>query len=268
MIALVATASFLLLGAHAPTILSVPIEAADSLALEIALPSGWTLSQPPAPEFHGRLVVFAANNRNDKSLAVAELRKEHPGGGVEISFSPESFRAALKPGTVYVDVWYQNGGPMVTSTPYAWSNDEQPANGIKAGLKSPDDAWTQSDVMIWRASFVHWGVSFSAFVAARPPYSQRDLKEAFSILESLRFPDTPVMHPLQAAEVAIPALPDEFRRQFLPDPKCNCCRRYTVETTASDHGFHVTFNLLDSQTGKLVRSGSVDVDHAGKATAR
>lgn len=268
MIGLVATASFVVLGAHATAVQSVPVGAADSLALEITLPSGWALSPPPPPEFHGRLVVFAANNRNDNSLAVTELKRELPGGGLETSFSSESFRAVLKPGTVYVDVWYQNGGPMLMSTPYAWSKEEQPALAIKRGLKSPDDDWTKSDVVIWRAEFVHWGVPFSAFVAARPPYSQKDLKQAFSILESLRFPDTPVMHPLQAAEVAIPALPDDFRKQFLPDPKCDCCQRYTVETTPTDRGYRVTFNLLDSQTGELVRSGSVDVDYAGKATAR
>jgi hypothetical protein len=211
--------------------------------------------------------VFAANNQGIDSLVVSELRRESP-GGVATSFDPESFRAALKPKTVYVDVSYRSGGPMYTSVPYAWSEEEQPAVAITNGLKSPDDAWTKRDIMIWRVTFMHWGVVFEAFVAARPPYSQRDLNEAFSILESLRFPDIPVMHPLQAAEVAGSALPTEFRKQFLPDPKCGCCRRYTIETAAIENGFHVTFNLLDSQTGKLVRSRSVDVDHTGKTTQR
>jgi hypothetical protein len=258
----------LLASAQASTVHYVPVSAVDGLAIEVSLPKNWILSRVRRENGFNdhRAVVFAANNRNDDTLMVDVLRRELPNGGREFSFGPGAFQAALKPGTVYVEVEYMVGGPPPISTPYAWTKDDEPKTAIQRSLKAPDDDWTTKSLVVWRVTFVHWGKWWEAYVAARPPYSQKDIDQAFSILESLRFPDVPVVHPVQAAEVAIPALPTKFREQFLPDPKCACCRRYTVETVSTEKGFLVTFTLMDAQTGKVLRSESVDVTRDGRAS--
>lgn len=262
-----ASVSLVLLLAQPIAAHHLPVLGADGLVVNVSLPEKWRLSRQGSDDSWNtaRAVVFAANDIGDDSLIVGAIQKDSP-GGKQISFGPESFEAALRPGTVYVECGYIAGGPPATSPPYAWTDEEKPATAIKSGLRSPDKSWTTASLMTWRITFVHWGLNWQAFVAARPPYSKRDLDQAFSILESLQFPDIPVVHPRQAAEVAIPALSPEFREQFLPDPKCGCCRRYAVDTVVIAQGFHVTFTLLDAQTGKPLQSQSVDVARDGRAT--
>lgn len=246
-----------------------PISERDSLALEITIPPGWTIARHArGPRFRDhRHIVIAVNNGKDDSLHVGLLRKK-AGGGTQYSFGPESFERQLKPGTIYVDVAYQVGGPHLTSVPYAWTREETPSVAVAAARDTRSEAFSTRKVVVHQARFVHWGRTWEPFVAARKPYSKRDLEQALSILESLRFPDLPVEDPRQAAEVAIPALPADFRKEFEYDPKCGCCRDYTVDAIPSDAGYHVTFNLMDAQTRRPIRSMSVDVDRQGRATLR
>jgi hypothetical protein len=97
----------------------IPIGEADSLAVEIAIPPGWTLIRHPRDDAWNshRGVVFAINNRNDDSLCVTVLRRELRGGGHSYIFGPEAFEEHLKPGTVYVDLAYGVGGPPPMSVP-------------------------------------------------------------------------------------------------------------------------------------------------------
>ena len=115
---------------------------------------------------------------------------------------------------------------------------------------------------------MHWGLNWEAFIAARKPFSKQDLDQAFSILESLRFPDIPVLDRRQAIEVAIPALPDDFRAALAPDPTCGCCRHYEVDSVPIENGFHVTFNVMEKTTNRVARSVSFDVDRGGRAVQR
>jgi hypothetical protein len=248
----------------------VPIGERDSLEVEIVVPTGWRLIRHPRDDSWNshRGVVFAINNRNDDSLCVTVLRRELRGGGHSYIFGPEAFEEHLKPGTVYVDLAYGVGGPPPMSVPYAFTLEEQPAVAIQEAIRKPDKEWTTKNVVIHRVSFAHWGRSWDAIVAARKPFAKQDLAAALSVLESLRFSDLPVNDPRQAAEIAITALPTEFRNQFKEDPICQCCRLYDVVTIPTETGYHVTFNLMETQTRRLLRSMSVDVSRGGRAALR
>lgn len=270
MVPLVLVIALALAVAEPSVVRRVPIGERDSLTVAIAVPPGWgTVLHPRGDSFHShRAVIVAINNQGDDSLCVTTVRRDLGGGARQFSFGPEAFEVQLAPGAVYVDLAYAVGGPRSISVPYAWTLEEQPAVAIQNAIREPAKEWTTNKVVIHRATFVHWGRSWDALVAARKPYSEHDLARALSALESLQFPDRPVRDPRQAVEVAIRALPAEFRDSFREDPSCGCCRLYEVDTIPIENGFHVTFNLMESQTRRLVRSMAVDVHRDGRAELR
>ncbi|HEX5131393.1 MAG TPA: hypothetical protein VFX92_02780 [Candidatus Krumholzibacteria bacterium] len=251
---------------------SVPYEGSDVLSIELAVPNAWGVVELPPPEFNSRREIqVAVNNRGLSWLRVGPLCEDIGDGMTRwTDGGPEVFVLALSPGTVYLDVNLFSGGPPGTYVPYAWT----PASELRATLRRADrkrtPAWETDEVTGYEVYFVHWGRVWYARIAARKPFSQRDLDRAFAVLKSLHLPDVPVLDSRQAIEVVLPYVPDDIRDAALSAlENCGCCAAHSVESVPIDGGFRVTFGILDGpRAGKIVKAAAFDVEHNGTVHAR
>ncbi|MDH4338242.1 MAG: hypothetical protein OEX18_13300 [Candidatus Krumholzibacteria bacterium] len=252
------------------TLHSVPFAGSDVLALELSVPNAWgVIALPPDDPYSHRDIQIAINNAGEDSLWVGALLEDIGGGMTRWKDGgPDVFAAALKPGTVYLEVSVFSGGPPPTYIPYAWTHDEQAATRIRRAAKHHKPAWETDDIVGYRVEFFHWGYPWAAVLCGRKPFPKHDLERAFNVLASIRLPDVPVLDPRQAVELALPFVPDDIRDDAAQSiENCGCCSRYQISTVPADSGFRVVVDIIDApRAGKVVKSAVLDVERDGSVT--
>lgn len=223
---------------------SVPFLESDTLAMEIFVPKSWGCVELPPDPHSLRTIQIAVNNRGDDALCVRAFPEGDAGLTRWIDGGPQGFAATLEPGTVYLEVGLFMHHPVRDVTPHAWTPKDRVEKSVHPIERFRRPTWEDKDGVAYQSRFKHWGEDWVATVYARKPYSRRALDRAFAILKSLRLPDTPVVDSRQAIELALRAVPMDFRRAAAKAERDCCESPLRVEAEETAGGFRVDFRIL------------------------
>ncbi len=238
-------------GSDAPCIHEHP-----ELHICVEIPPGWSATSGDRRNRHS-IVFLWVNNRTDGGPLVFEeyFRTEwidpstgkvrSAGMGLENPY--QSAERMLDPGSVCITLGVERGGMSPCIAEYARSPLVYPEARLREFVSSPIPVYDSDLLTSYSINSIRWASWWQTRVHCRKPYDEADLRKAFTILETIAFPKSPVVDKDHAAELVIEHLP-KFALHDFGEMGCVFGGNFEEwDVTERGDNFVVTYTQLDGQ---------------------